>query len=394
MVPESHDEASDGADGSHECGGLRDGYSEPDDWHLTAGIRAHGRRGGHARRPPDYLAAAANRAPTTSSPATPPPGKGVGFVLSHEQFRTDQLVAQARAAEEAGFQYVWASDHIQPWQDNEGHSMFPWLTLALVGNNTSRISFGTGVTCPTYRYHPATVAQAFASLAILSPGRVFLGLGTGERLNEQAATNAFGNYTERHDRLVEAIGLIRQLWSGYANLVRRPLFSDERLEALRRAVQARRRSSWPPAGPKAQHWPVSTATAGSPRPAISRTPKLLAAFSAGAQTAGRDPASLGKRAELFAVVGDNAEAARAAALWRFTAGAVDQPNPVEIQRAAESNPIDKVLANWTVGTDPATHINAVQAVLDAGAVPFLHFPQDHPITAIQFYRTNVLPKLH
>ncbi|KKC05043.1 glucose-6-phosphate dehydrogenase, partial [Mycobacterium nebraskense] len=110
--------------------------------------------------------------------------------------------------------------------------------------------------------------------------------------------------------------------------------------------------------------------------------------------AGRDPDSLGKRAELFAVVGDNAEAATAAGLWRFTAGAVDQPNPVEIQRAAQINPIDKVLANWTVGTDPAPHIKAVQAVLDAGAVPFLHFPQSNPLTAIEFYRTNVLPKLH
>jgi hypothetical protein len=96
----------------------------------------------------------------TSTGPAPSSGRGVGFVLSHEQFRTDQLVAQAQAAERAGFQYVWASDHIQPWQDNEGHSMFPWLTLALVGSSTSRVSFGTGVTCPSYRYHPATVAQA------------------------------------------------------------------------------------------------------------------------------------------------------------------------------------------------------------------------------------------
>lgn len=150
----------------------------------------------------------------TSAGPPPPSGRGVGFVLSHEQFRTDRLVAQAQAAEEAGFHHVWASDHIQPWQDNQGHSMFPWLTLALVGSATSRISFGTGVTCPTYRYHPATVAHAFASLAILNPGRVFLGVGTGERLNEQATTNAYGDYTERHDRLVEAIDLIRRLWSG------------------------------------------------------------------------------------------------------------------------------------------------------------------------------------
>ena len=152
----------------------------------------------------------------SSLPASPSPrsGAGVGLVLSHEQFTTPELLDQAQAAEQAGFRYLWASDHLQPWQDNQGHSMFPWLTLALVGQRTSRIEFGTGVTCPIYRYHPSTVAQAFASLAMLAPGRVFLGLGTGERLNEQAATNQFGRYVERHDRLIEAIELIRQLWSG------------------------------------------------------------------------------------------------------------------------------------------------------------------------------------
>ncbi|WP_439896657.1 F420-dependent hydroxymycolic acid dehydrogenase [Mycobacterium malmoense] len=327
-------------------------------------------------------------------PTGPPPaaGKGVGVVLSSEQFRADQLVAQAQAAEQAGFQYVWASDHIQPWQDNEGHSMFPWLTLALVGNGTSRISFGSGVTCPIYRYHPATVAQAFASLAILSPGRVFLGVGTGERLNEQATTNAFGSYAERHDRLVEAIDLIRQLWSG------------SRISFAGRYFQTNSLKLYDvPATP-----PPIFVAAGGPKSAklagqygdgwITQArnvtdSKLLSAFSAGAQAAGRDAAGLGKRAELFAVVGDNNAAAHAATLWRFTAGAVDQPNPVDIQRAAESNPIDKVLANWTVGTDSTPHIDAVQKVLDAGAVPFLHFPQDDPITAINFYSGNVLPEL-
>ncbi|MBV9720607.1 MAG: LLM class flavin-dependent oxidoreductase, partial [Mycobacterium sp.] len=85
-----------------------------------------------------------------STPAAPPPpsGPAVGFVLSHEQFTTAQLVDQAQAAEQAGFRYLWASDHLQPWQDNEGHSMFPWITLALVGQRTKHIPFGTGVTCP------------------------------------------------------------------------------------------------------------------------------------------------------------------------------------------------------------------------------------------------------
>lgn len=322
----------------------------------------------------------------------PAAGKAVGVVLSHEQFRTDQLVAQAQAAERGGFQYVWASDHIQPWQDNEGHSMSPWLTLALVGNSTGRITFGSGVTCPIYRYHPAVVAQAFASLAVLNPGRVFLGVGTGERLNEQAATNTFGPYAERHDRLVEAIELIRQLWTGS-----RISFAGRYFQT--NAIKLYDLPPTPPpifvaaSGPKSARlagrygdgWITQAHDVGDA--------ELLAAFGAGAEAAGRDADGLGKRAEMFAVVGDRAEAARAAALWRFTAGAVDQPNPVGIQRAAGVNPIDKVLANWAVGTDAATHINAVQAVIDAGAVPFLHFPQSDPVAAIDFYRSNVLPRL-
>lgn len=326
------------------------------------------------------------------TPTPEPASREVGVVLSHEQFRTDRLVAHAQAAEQAGFRYVWASDHLQPWQDNEGHSMFPWLTLALVGNSTSSILFGTGVTCPIYRYHPATVAQAFASLAILNPGRVFLGLGTGERLNEQAATDTFGNYRERHDRLIEAIVLIRQLWSGERISFTGHYFRTDELKLYDTPAM-------PPPIFVAASGPQSATLAGRygdgwiAQARDINDAKLLAAFAAGAQAAGRDPTTLGKRAELFAVVGDDKAAARAADLWRFTAGAVDQPNPVEIQRAAESNPIEKVLANWAVGTDPGVHIGAVQAVLDAGAVPFLHFPQDDPITAIDFYRTNVLPEL-
>jgi alkanesulfonate monooxygenase SsuD/methylene tetrahydromethanopterin reductase-like flavin-dependent oxidoreductase (luciferase family) len=120
----------------------------------------------------------------------------------------------------------------------------------------------------------------------------------------------------------------------------------------------------------------------------------VAAFNQGAHDSGRDPATLGKRAEMFAVVGDQDEITRAAELWRFTGGAVDQPNPVDIQRAAQTNPVDKVIHGWTTGTDAATHIAAVQAVLDAGATPFMRFPQRNPLAAIDFYRTAVLPRLH
>jgi TAT-translocated FGD2 family F420-dependent dehydrogenase len=333
------------------------------------------------------------------SPAAGPPaprGPGVGFVLSHEQFTTAQLVDQAQAAEQAGFQYLWASDHLQPWQDNEGHSIFPWLTLALVSQRTSHLIFGTGVTCPIYRYHPATVAQAFASLAILAPGRVFLGVGTGERLNEQAATTQFGPYRERHDRLIEAIQLIRQLWSG-----QRTSFPGRYFQTT-----ALRLYDLPPSSPPifvAANGPKSARLAGQygdgwiTHPAAIKDPKLATAFQQGAQASGRDPNTLGKRVELFAVVGDQNEVNFAAELWRFPGAGgfkIDQPNPVEIQRAAEAAPLDKVSSGWVTGTDPAPHIAAVQAVLNGGATPFLHFPQHEPTKAADFYRANVLPKLH
>lgn len=331
-------------------------------------------------------AACASKQPAASRPA-------VGFVLSHEQFTTAQLVDQAQAAERAGFRYLWASDHLQPWQDNEGHSMFPWITLALVGQRTNHIPFGTGVTCPIYRYHPTTVAQAFASLAVLYPGRVFLGVGTGERLNEQAATTQFGPYRERHDRLIEAVQLIRQLWSGQRISFQGRYFQTNQLKLYDPPP------SLPPifiaaGGPKSAHLAGQYGDGWITEADGVKNEKLLAAFNQGASDSGRDPATLGKRAEMFTVVGDQNEINHAVELWRFTGGAVDQPNPVAIQQAAQGNPPDKVIKGWTTGTDPATHINAVQAILDAGATPFMHFAQRNPLTAIDFYRANVLPRLH
>lgn len=341
------------------------------------------------------LAAGCGSKQPANSPAAPPAssGPGVGFVLSHEQFTTAQLVDQAEAAEHAGFRYLWASDHLQPWQDNEGHSMFPWITLALVGQRTNHIPFGTGVTCPIYRYHPTTVAQAFASLAVLYPGRVFLGVGTGERLNEQAATTLFGPYRERHDRLIEAVQLIRQLWDGQRISFQGSYFQTNQLKLYDPPP------SPPPifiaaGGPKSAHLAGQYGDGWITEAGGVNSQKLVDAFNRGARDSGRDPATLGKRAEMFAVVGDQNEISHAVELWRFTGGAVDQPNPVAIQQAAQGNPLDRVIKGWTTGTDPATHIKAVQAVLDAGATPFLHFAQQDPIAAIDFYRANVLPRLH
>ena len=141
-------------------------------------------------------------------------GAKVCWVLSSEQFPPDQLVRFGQKAEQAGFDGVWSSDHWQPWQDNQGHSGQAWVTLSSVGALTNNVFFGTGVTCPTYRYAPAVVAQAFATLGILYPGRVFLGVGSGEAINELAATGQWDEYGTRAARLEEAVQVIRQLWTG------------------------------------------------------------------------------------------------------------------------------------------------------------------------------------
>jgi F420-dependent hydroxymycolic acid dehydrogenase len=131
--------------------------------------------------------------PTSSGALSDTSKANIGFVLSHEQFPVTQLIEFAPMAEEAGFDALSTSDHFQPWQANEGHVGMAWVTLSAVGQRTKSIPYGTGVTCPTYRYNPAIVAEAFATLGLLNPGRVFLGVGTGEALNEVTAGGGWGS---------------------------------------------------------------------------------------------------------------------------------------------------------------------------------------------------------
>lgn len=109
---------------------------------------------------------------------------------------------------------ISCSDHLQPWQANEGHAGQAWVTMSAIGQRTKRIRMGTTVTCPTFRYHPAVVAEAFASLSLPNPGRIFLGVGSGGALNDEAAVGFWPKWPERSERLVEAVEVIRKLWGG------------------------------------------------------------------------------------------------------------------------------------------------------------------------------------
>ena len=124
----------------------------------------------------------------------------IGFQLAFEQFPISELVELGVEVERAGFDVLTASDHLQPWQANEGHAGQAWVALSAIGQRTQRIQMGTTVTCPTFRYNPAVVAEAFTSLALLSPGRIFLGIGSGEALNEEAAAGSWPKWPEQSER--------------------------------------------------------------------------------------------------------------------------------------------------------------------------------------------------
>ena len=138
----------------------------------------------------------------------------IGYALSSEEHAPRDLVRHAVRAEEVGFPFALISDHFHPWVDAQGHAPFVWSVIGAIATATDRLRLGTGVTCPIMRIHPALVAQAAATSAAMMPGRFFLGLGTGERLNEHILGDAWPRPEVRLEMLAEAVGLIRALWQG------------------------------------------------------------------------------------------------------------------------------------------------------------------------------------
>lgn len=138
----------------------------------------------------------------------------IGYSLSSEELGPHELVRHARLAEEAGFQGLWISDHFHPWNDAQGHSPFVWSAIGAISQVTSKMKVTTAVTCPTIRTHPAIIAQAAATSAILLEGRFVLGLGSGEALNEHILGDAWPQADERLEMLEEAVEVIRMLWKG------------------------------------------------------------------------------------------------------------------------------------------------------------------------------------
>jgi G6PDH family F420-dependent oxidoreductase len=138
----------------------------------------------------------------------------IGFALSSEEHRPNDMVRYAVRAEELGFEFIGISDHFHPWIDKQGQSPFVWAVIGAIAEATEHIPVGTAVTCPTIRTHPAIIAQAAATAAAMLPDRFFLGIGTGERLNECVLGDPWPSAPVRREMLEEAVDIMRALWTG------------------------------------------------------------------------------------------------------------------------------------------------------------------------------------
>src|SRR3954466_12835383 len=281
-----------------------------------------------------------------------------GYKASAEQFGPSELLDLSLEAERRGLDVVAISDHFQPWRHTGGHgpAALPWL--GAFAGRTQGATLGTSVLTPTLRYHPAVIAQAFATLACLSPGPVFLGIGTGESLNETPGTgDAFPPVKERRRRMAEAIKLMRQLWTE-----ERVDFDGEYYRTVKATVYDRPDEPVPvfvaASGPLAAKLAGRTAdgfivTSGKKAELYH---ELVAAMEEGAEKAGRDPAQIERTIAIkVSYARDGAFARKACEPWAALALTPDEKSgiedPIEMERAAEAA-LDRAHTRFVVSDDP------------------------------------------
>ncbi|QNO36647.1 TIGR03557 family F420-dependent LLM class oxidoreductase [Protaetiibacter sp. SSC-01] len=284
-----------------------------------------------------------------------------GYKLMAEAFGPVELVRQATLAEKAGFDFVEISDHYHPWLERQGHSPFAWSVLGSIATATDRIGLATGVTCPTVRYHPAIIAQAAATVALLSDGRFTLGIGAGERLNEHVVGLGFPAARVRHTMLREALEIISLLWQGGYHSYDGEYLSleDARVFDLPDELPAIAVAAGGPASARI------AAEFGSGLFAVEPDADLVAAF--------EDAGGTGPRyAEASLAWGPDADAALEHA-WRMNAWSVtgwkvmsELPNPVNFEAVSAVVHKEDVAAGVPAGPDVAAHVDAVVPYADAG----------------------------
>jgi G6PDH family F420-dependent oxidoreductase len=285
----------------------------------------------------------------------------IGYKLATEAFGPTEIIRQAVAAEQAGFDFVELSDHFHPWLESQGHSPFTWTVLGAIAERTERVGLATGVTCPSFRYHPAVIAQAAATVALLSGDRFTLGVGAGERLNEHVIGREFPAVTTRHAILREALEIIRLLWTGgYQSYDGRYLrLEDARIFDLPDQL---------PTIAVAASGEPSARVAAELGDALFATEPKAEILDHYHQAGGAGP---GYAEVPLAYAPDEHEAAKAVlstSRWALTGWKVmsELPNPVNFAAATTTVTEDDILGQFACGPDPARHLAVAQQFVDAG----------------------------
>jgi len=325
----------------------------------------------------------------------------LGYKASAEQFGARPLLNFAVEAEACGFDSVWISDHFQPSRHTNGHAPFALSWLGAAGERTQRVLLGTSVLTPTFRYQPAVVAQAFGTLGVLNPGRMILGVGSGESLNEVPVTGGeWPSPRERLARLREAVELIRLLLSkdfvtfeGQYYRTRNATIYDRPEQPIPIYISA--------GGPVAAKFAgrdgdgfICTSGKGDE---LYRD-KLLPAVEEGAKEAGRDPATIERTIEVkVSFDTDRERALRDTRIWAALALPAEDKagveDPREMERRAEAV-ADQAHRRWLVSNDVDEHLEQIRPYIELGFTHLIfHAPGDDQSRFLQHYSKEILPRI-
>jgi len=326
----------------------------------------------------------------------------LGYKASAEQFAPRDLLEFGIAAEQNGFDSVVVSDHYQPWNHTDGHAPHSFTWLAALGQRTKTVKLGTSVVTPTFRYNPAIIAQTMGTLDQLTPGRVFLGVGTGEALNEVAVLGIqWPGFKERFGRLRESIDLMKRLWTedhvsyqGEYYTTRDATVYDKPTGTMPLYIAGAGRQAALLAGRVAEGF---ICTSGKAWDLYTET--LLPAVKEAAAKAGRDYDSIEKLIEMkVSYDSDKKRALEDTRLWAALALTPEQKvqteDPREMERLAREMPIEQAASRWIVSDDPAEQVEKIKPYIDLGFSHLVfHAPGLDQVRFIEQYGRDVLPKL-
>ena len=324
----------------------------------------------------------------------------LGYKASAEQFGPRELLDLSVLAERRGLELVAVSDHFQPWRHHGGHGPASLAWLGALGERTERALLGTSVLTPTMRYHPSVVAHAFATLACLQPGRIFLGVGTGESLNETPATGMeWPPPKERRARLAEAIELMRLLWTQERVTFEGRYYRTERATVYDRPeepVPIFVAASGPLAARLAGRVGDGFICTSGKKPELYE--QLVEALEEGAGSVGRDPADVKRMIEIKVSYDRDAGYAREACRWWAALALTPEEkmgveDPVELERLADAA-ADRAHTRFIVSADPDEVVERIGAYVALGFDHLVfHAPGADQARFLEQFSEDVVPRL-